>query len=73
MKKKTYCEDCNELVYFNIKEDQQLYDELFKINYLGTTCFCSICGNEVHDNEIDSINMKNSQNEYEKSIIKKKI
>lgn len=66
MKKKTYCEYCNELVDFNIKENQELYDELLKINYVGTTCFCNKCGNEVHENEVDSINIKNAQKEYER-------
>ena len=43
MNKKAYCDYCDDFIEFNIKENQVLYDEIFDVNYLGTTCFCKRC------------------------------
>ncbi|MDU2121905.1 MAG: DUF4065 domain-containing protein [Clostridium celatum] len=66
---KTYCEHCQEVIEFETLENQRLYDEVFKINYLGTKCFCTKCGNEVNSDEIDLINMKKAEYEYENIVI----
>lgn len=68
MSKKVYCENCNEFVEFNMKENQSLYDDVLKVNYFGTICFCRKCSNEVNSNTIDSINIKKARDEYEKII-----
>lgn len=66
---KTYCEHCQEVIEFKTLENQRLYDDVFKINYLGTKCFCTKCGKEVNSDEIDLINMKKAEYEYENIVI----
>lgn len=67
--KKTYCEHCNKIVEFYTKENQTIYDDLLNVNFIGTICLCKECNNEVHTNEIDAINLKIANEEYEKSLI----
>ena len=70
MNKKTYCDYCDDFIEFNIKENQVLYDEIFDVNYLGTTCFCKRCSNKVNPDDIEILNMKKANDEYERKIIK---
>lgn len=69
MSEKIYCEHCNELVEFNTKENQKIYDKVLHVEYMGTLCYCNQCSQEVHSNRMDSQNNKLAHEEYEKNII----
>lgn len=67
--KATYCNKCKKMTKYKIVNDVKMYDNIYDIYYIGKKCLCFDCGEEVHSNEIDFLNMQKAQEAYNNKTI----
>lgn len=57
MTKKGYCFVCNKEVDYVINEEQQQYEDFpYEVHIIGKKATCSICGEELYDDEVIEYN-----------------
>lgn len=57
MTKKGYCCVCNKEVDYVINEEQQQYKDFpYEVHFIGKKATCSICGEEIYDDEVIEYN-----------------
>ncbi|MGL5151290.1 MAG: type II toxin-antitoxin system antitoxin SocA domain-containing protein [Clostridium sp.] len=54
--KRAYCENCNDLVSYCIKENQIMYDDIQDVEFLGKRAYCLDCNEEIEADDIESYN-----------------
>lgn len=70
---KGFCEECNNLVEYEIKEiDEKIEIKGKEYNYKRLIGYCKNCGEEISSNEINDENLIRIDNAYrnEENIIK---